>query len=508
MNLSLDKPVFGLCVVTVAIVSISILYSPQEAGIVLNDIYLWIAHEIGLLYQWAVILSFVFLLWLGFSRFGKRVLGDDDVEYSTPSWVGMLFCAGVGAGLVYWTTIEWAYYLKQPPFGIEPHSDEALEWAATYPIFHWSLPAWSLYALAVVAIAYPYYKYKLKYLRLSGALVGLFGPSFVESKGGRFVDLLFILAMVGGTGTSLGLGMPMLGAVASSLLGVEESFGLTLALSVACVVLFGGSVYLGLDRGIKRLSDFNMGLAGFFLFWVLVTGPTMYALELGTSSLGLIVQELVRMTTWTDPIMETEFVEDWTIFYWAWWLAYAPFVGMFVTKISRGRTIREVVFGMLGYGSLGAAFFYIVWGNSVMWMDLNGQIDIQSLIQDGIASAAFPEALSAVFGHPIPLIMFLILSLVFIATTYDSASYCIAAAATRGITPTQHPAKWHRVFWAVTIALLPVALVLVGELRGAQSIVLIVSLPLLIVGVLMVISLVRSLRESPEDPVQEPAARL
>ena len=134
-----------------------------------------------------------------------------------------------------------------------------------------------------------------------------------------------------------------------------------------------------------------------------------------------------------------------------------------------------------------------------MWMDLNGQVAVQPLIQEGLASAAFPEALNGIFGYPVPLIMFLILSLVFIATTYDSASYCIASAATRGITPTQHPAKWQRVFWAIAIALLPIALVLVGELWGAQSIVLIVSLPLLLVGVLMVVSLMRSLRQSEND---------
>ena len=204
MNSSLDKPVFGLCAACGIVVSVSILVSPADAGEVLNDIYLWIAHEIGLLYQWAVILSFVFLVWLGCSRFGKQVLGDEGIGYPTASWVGMLFCSGVGAGLVYWTTIERGYYLKQPPFGVAPHSDEALEWAATYGIFHWSLPVWSLYALAVVAITYPNYKYKLKYLRLSGSLVGLFGSEFIESKSGRFVDLIFILAMVGGTGTSLG----------------------------------------------------------------------------------------------------------------------------------------------------------------------------------------------------------------------------------------------------------------------------------------------------------------
>ena len=491
----LDKPVFFLCVGTVAVVSLSMLVSASDAGEILNDIYLWIAHEVGLFYQWLVIASFIFLLWLGFSRHGSHVLGSaSEVEYSTYSWVGMLFCTGIGAGLLYWSTIEWVFYLREPPLGAEVGSVEAIEWAATYGIFHWSLPAWSLYALAVVTIAYPYYKYNLPYLRLSVALVGLFGRDFPTTVGGRFIDLLFILALIGGTGTSLGLGMPMVSSVTAELLGIEQSFSLTVAISVLCVAIFGVSVFFGLSRGIKRLSDFNIGLAWFFLLWVLIFGPTMYALELGTSSLGLMFQEIIRMITWTDPIQETGFVEDWTVFYWAWWLAYAPFVGMFVTKISRGRTLRAVIFGMLGYGSLGAAAFYIIWGNTVLWMDLEGLLEIQELIKDDLAATAFPVAIGGLFGQPLPLLMFVVLSLIFIATTYDSASYSIATAATRGITQTQHPARWHRVFWAATISVLPIALVLIDELRGAQSITLIVSLPLLIVSLMMMYSLIKTLR--------------
>ena len=471
------------------------LIAPSQAATILDTAYTWIAHELGLLYQWTVIISFIFLIWLAVSRHGSYVLGGNEVgqEYSTPSWIGMLFCTGVGAGLLYWSTIEWAYYLNDPPFGAEIGSVEAMEWAATYGIFHWSIPAWSLYAIGVVAIAYPYYKYRLPYLRLSVSLVGIFGRKFLDSNGSRFVDLLFILSLIGGTGTSLGLGTPMLSAATAELLGISETLALTIFISGLCVLMFGVSVYLGLSQGIKRLSDFNLYLAGFFLIWVLASGPAMYALELGTSSIGLMTQEIVRMTTWTDPILETDFVENWTIFYWAWWLAYAPFVGLFVTKISRGRSLRSVIFGMLGFGSLGAAAFYIIWGNSVMWMDLKGVIEVQELIEQGLASAAFPEAVSSLWGEPIPLIMFVVLSLVFIATTYDSASYCIASAATKGISPDQHPARWHRVFWACSLAILPIALVVIGELKGAQSVTLIASLPLVGVFFLMMYSLIRSL---------------
>ena len=506
MEPRLDKPVFILCVATVGLISISMLVAPAAAGDFLNDIYLIIANEMGIFYQWLVIASFVFLVWLAMSKHGKHVLGGPDAksEYSTFSWVGMLFCTGIGAGLLYWTTIEWAYYLESPPFNLEPGSPMAQEWAATYGMFHWGFPAWSLYGLAVVTIAYPYYKYKLPYLRLSVSLVGIFGRKFLDSPGSRFVDLLFILALIGGTGTSLGLGMPMLSSVSAKLFHIDETFTLTMVISGLTVLVFAISVYLGLSKGIRRLSDANMVLAAVFLIWILIFGPALFALELGTSSLGLMFQELIRMVTWTDPIVESGFVEDWSIFYWAWWLAYAPFVGIFVTRISRGRSLRALIIGMLGFGSLGSALYYIVWGNSVMWMDLQGMVAVQELVSNNMASTAIAEAAGSLMGQPIPLVLFLVVAFVFIVTTYDSASYCIASAATRGINPGQHPATWHRVFWAFAISGLPIALVIINELRGVQSVTLIASLPLLVVSVMMMVSLTRSLNaETVDEEVKE-----
>ena len=387
--------------------------------------------------------------------------------------------------------------MDQPPFGVEPGTAEAREWAATYGIFHWGISAWCLYCLPTVAIAWPYYHYRLPHLRLSGALTGLFGREFSNRPWGRLVDLFFILAMVGGTGTSLGLATPMLAAVAARLVGIDESFALTLVISAICVAMFAVSVYLGLERGIRRLSNVNVALAIFFLAWVLATGPTMFALELGTSGLGLMLAEFVRMNTWTDPLLETGFVEDWTVFYWAWWIAYGPFMGLFVTRISRGRTLRSVILGMIGFGTLGCALFYVIWGNSVMWMDMNTGLGFLDLVRDGQPATAIAAAVGAVAGNPLPLLLFLVLGLIFVATTYDSASYAIAATATRNLHPGAHPGRAHRVFWAFTLALLPVALVVIDTLSAAKSATLVASLPILVVLALMVVSLLRSLRDAP-----------
>ncbi len=495
---TLDRPVFVISVLCVVGASVPMILFPTAAGAVAEAAYAWVAGTLGIFYIWATVCVTVFLAWLAFSRHGGRVLGDEATpEYGTVSWAGMLFCAGIGSGLLYWSTAEWASYVDQPPFGVAPGTSEAREWAASFGIFHWGVSAWCLYCLPTVAIAWPYYRYRLPYLRLSGALTGLFGRDFGYRPWGRAIDFLFIVALIGGTGTSLGLATPMLAAVAARLFGLPESSAMTMAICAVCIVLFALSVYFGLERGIRRLSNVNVALAGVFLVWVLTTGPTVFLLELGTSAIGLMLQEFIRMSTWADEFHQSRFTEDWTVFYWAWWIAYGPFIGLFVTKISRGRTLRAVIFGVVGFGAAGCAAFYVIWGNSVMWMDMHENIGFLDLVRDDSTPTAIAVAVGSLAGQPLPLVVFLVLGLVFVATTYDSASYAIAASVTRGLTPGMDPSRGHRLFWAFALAPLPVGLVVVKTLDAAKSVTLVASLPLLAVMVLMVMALLRSLREAP-----------
>ena len=508
--IEVDRVLFWATVAVILAWGIPLLAFPQTATEVIERVYDWIAQEIGVVYQWAVLAVTVVLAVIAFSGYGAYRLGgrDSKKDYSTFSWVSMLFCAGIGGGLVYWAPIEWAFYVDTPPFGLAPGSAEALEWAGAYGIFHWGVSAWALYAFGTVAIAYPYYQRKMPYLRLSTSLIGLFDRNFAERPLGRAVDFVFILAMVGGTATSLSLATPMVGACVSALIGIEEAFAIDIGVIAISVALFATSVYLGIDKGIKRFSEINAIAAIIFALYVLITGPTGFALKLGTNSLGLMIQEFVRMNTWTDPIRASNFIEDWTIFYWAWWLAYAPYVGLFVTRISRGRTLREVIGGMLLFGTLGCAFFYVCIGNTAQWMDTSGALAIRETLASQGPESAIASFIAAIQPFPLPLVAYIALSFIFIATTYDSASYAIAASATKRLTAGLNPQRWHRVFWAFAIAVLPIALIFVGGLDAAKSATLVVSLPLLIIGVAMAASLFRLLREDrAETGGSEPAAK-
>ena len=407
----------------------------------------------------------------------------------------MLFSAGVGAGLLYWAFVEWGYYIDAPPLGVAAGTPEAVEWAASYGLHHWGIAGWAFFCLPTLAISYAYYARKIPYLRLSTGCTA-FLPNGVLSKRGRFIDFLFMINLVGGTGTSLGLTTPMLAASLSRLTGLEDTEVMKVAVVLLCIAIFGTSAYLGLKKGIKRLADLNMYLALALLFFVLAVGPTLFILKVGTNSIGLVLQNFIRINTWTDPITKSGFIENWTVFYWAWWLAYAPYVGIFVTRISRGRTIREVVFGMLAFGSLGAALFFIVFGNYALHLHLTDVINITQYIKAGDEATAITDIMTSLPMGTLALFAFFIVALVFVATTYDSASYTLASVSTHRLAAGEDPERWHRLFWAFALGVLPVTLMFVdGGLTVILSMTIVVSLPLLVVGVLMALSLLKMLRE-------------
>jgi len=396
--------------------------------------------------------------------------------------------------LMYWAPIEWGYYYGAPPFGVEARSALAAEWASTYGIFHWGPTAWAIYCLPTVAIAYPYYAKNIPFLRLSTSCHYFFGGE-EETRSERLIDWLFMIGLLGGAGTSLGFSTPMIAACVARVTGLEADFTMELAIVIVSVIIFGTSVWLGLKKGIKRLSDLNMWLAFTLLAFVLIAGPTVFILKTSVNSIGLMVQNFVRMNTWTDAFTDSGFVESWTVFYWAWWIAYAPFVGLFVTRISRGRTLRQVIFGMIGYGTLGAGLFYMVFGNFGLSLELSGAVDVTRIMTEQNGAKAIVAILDQLPAAGLVIVIYALIALVFSATTYDSASYILASVATRRLPAGEDPDRWHRVFWALALAVLPLTLMFIGGLKVVQSATLIVSLPLIAVGGLMSVSLVKQLKK-------------
>jgi BCCT family betaine/carnitine transporter len=490
-----DWPSFGACVAIIVVGCIPLALSPNTAGPFLQSLYDFIAIEFGIFYLLASVAAISFLIWLASSRFGHVKLGDADSEpeFGQLSWIAMLFCAGVGAGLMYWCATEWAFYYDSPPFGAEPRSTEAAEWASTYGLFHWGFTAWAFYCLPAIAIAYPYYVKKKNVLRFSLSC-NWFLRGREQGPVARLIDFLFMIALIGGAATSLGFSAPMIAVCLAWLFGIPTSFELEVVVMGICVGLFVLSVWLGLKKGIKRLSDINMFLALGLLLFILVVGPTVFLLKTSLNGLGMMSQNFLRMSFWTDPFTGSGFVESWTIFYWAWWIAFAPYVGLFITRISYGRTIRQVITGMLIFGSIGGWIFYMIIGNYALFLQLNDGIDFVNIMNTVSGNAAIVATLETLPLAPLVIGVFALVSIIFAATTYDSASYSLASGATLHLSAGDDPARWHRVFWAFGLAVLPISLMFIGGLKTMQVVLLIVSLPILIVGIVMSVSLVKSLQ--------------
>lgn len=498
----IDRTMFITTLFVILAVTFPIMMFNDSAGAVIKALYDNITSHFGWMYQWYALFALFFLLWLAFSKYGKIKLAyqpNEKPEYSTLVWITMIFCAGVGAGLLYWAVIEWSYYIKHPPLGIEPGSNRAKEWATSFPLFHWGVSAWAIYCLPAVAIAYPFYCRKVPFLRLSTGCGHFFSKSESENAGGkkgRFIDFFYMLSLIGGAGTSLGLSTPMIAASIAEILNVNHDLILEIAVVLFCIVIFGTSAFLGLDKGFKRLSELNLIITFALLLFILVAGPSLFILKAGTNSVGLVLSQFFEASLWTDPIGNSGFVESWTIFYWAWWVAYGPFVGLFVTRISRGRTIKQLILGMLIFGSLGAWLFFIVFGNYAINLQFSGILNITELVSQKGEATAITQIILALPWGDLALVLFAVVSVVFLVTTYDSASYTLASVTTKKLKEGENPNRWNRLFWACALGIVPVSLMYIdGGLKVILSTTIVVSLPLLVISCLMAYSLMKMLKQ-------------
>ena len=491
----IDRPLFIITASLILIACIPLGLFPEQTGPFVSSLYQWISTNMGIMYQWFAIGTILFLVWLVLGPYGNIRLGDGQPDFSTFSWIGMLFCTGTGAALIVMAGVEWVTHYDAPPYGIEARSTQAIEWATAYGPFHWGITAWCFYALPTIAIAYPYYVKNVPYLRASTSLHALLGPKSANSAIARAVNLASMIALIGGAAGSLGVVAPTIAASVATLLEMENSRGLEIAVIVLCTVIYAGSVYVGLEKGIKRLSDLNVYLALGLLLYILMVGPTLFILKISTDTVGFMLTNFVRMMTWTDPIENTGFVEAWTIFYWAWWIAFGIPVSVFVTRISRGRTIRQVVVSMILAGTLGCWAFYFVLGNYSLFVELHGEMSVTATMAEHGMFVTIANVLTTLPGGSFVLALYVLVSIIATATLFDSSAYIMASSASTELKEGTNPARWHCLFWAAMLGVLPVTFMVMGGLEIIRTGVLVASLPLFFVGVAMAISLIKSLRE-------------
>ncbi|MCG8618453.1 MAG: BCCT family transporter [Desulfobacterales bacterium] len=501
----LDNALFWPVLIGVFIVAAAAVLFPEGSSAVMNNLFNITMNKVGWLYLWIGFFGFLFLMWLAFGKYGSIKLGgeDDKPQFNLFSWSAMIICSGISSTIMYWGTIEFAYYIKTPPMGAEPHSPEALEWASTYGMFHWGFTAWSIFVLAAIPIAYAFYVKKTPSLRMSIACKGILGK-YTDGPLGKFIDMFMLFGQLCGMGTALALTTPMISAGACKIFGLDPSYGLNVAIIFITTCIFGTSVYLGLEKGIKRLSDFNWYIAFGILAFVLIVGPTSFILGTFTNSIGVLLEHLPRMSLWTDPIVKDGFPEGWTMFYWAWWIAPAPYIGLFITKISKGRTIKEVILGVSFLGAGGCWLVFAVMGNYGLYCEMNDIVPVTKILTESGAPAAIVAIVSSLPFGTFILSIFILVALTFMATSMDSTAYVLAAVTTKNLGLDGEPRRLHRIIWAFILVAMPISLMFLGGLKTVQTITVVGAVPLTFILLLMVASLMKWLRSdtslhSPED---------
>lgn len=494
----IDKPTFFGAITLLLSVIIPLIMFPEQGAKIIGQAKLIMTDKFGFLYLALGLAALFFMIFIIFSDIGQIKLGEPDEapEFATSSWAAMLFCGGIGASILYWGCIEWAYYYQAPPFQLEAGSEESVRWAATYGIFHWGPIAWAIYLIPALPIAYFFYVRKQPALKVSSALIPVIGEKHTNGALGKLIDVLFIFGLLGGAATTLGLAAPLISEGLSVLFGLPQNTYSQIGVLAICTAIFAYSSFAGMEKGIKILSNINFWGAMLLLALVLVLGPTIFILETGLDSIGRMMSNFFVMATWAEPFGgygtfdNTHFPQDWTIFYWAWWLVFAPSMGLFVARISRGRTIKQMVAGSLFFGSCGCFLFFIILGNYGLSLQLSGQLDIVAILNEFGATKAIFSMLSELPFAWFIILLFTLLCIIFTATTFDSISYILASVVQKDVT--QEPMRWNRLFWAFTLSFMPAVLMFLGGLSTLQTAAIVGGLPLLGIAVMLMISAVKA----------------
>lgn len=479
---------FGsLIVLSVMVIYVSIFRVQAQAQ--MDMAKAWINTNFGWFYVLTVAVILITAVFLFFSRYGDIKLGPDHSKptYSTTSWLSMLFAAGMGIGLMFWGVSEPIVHFLSPP-DAKPETIEAARESMKLVFFHWGLSAWAIYAVVAVILGYFAFRHGLP-LTLRSALYPLIGNR-IYGVCGDLVDIFAVLGTIIGVSTTLGMGVQQINSGLNHLYGMPMGVGIQAMLIIVTMMLVSCSVFSGLDKGVKRLSELNMVFAILLLLFVLICGPTLFILQTFMQNMGGYLSEIVSRTFNLYAYESTDWVGNWTIFYWAWWLAWSPFVGSFIARISRGRTIREFIAGAM---LVPAAF-------TLIWMTVFGDTALHFVLYDNYQALAdtvnsnYSMGLYTFLEH-FPLSSFVcfiavLMVFLFFVTSADSASMVIDMFASNGKTDTP---VWQSLFWVVVITVVTIALMYSNGLQALQTASILSALPFAVALLVAMWGLVKAL---------------
>lgn len=503
-EIKVDKPLFLGSIILLLAVSIPIISNPEAAMEVVNSINAVITKYFGNWYVWFAFFTLIVAIWIIFSRYGHIKLGDPDTqpEYSTFSWIAMLFCGGLGGTLIFWGFIEWIYYFQDPPLHYGAGTWAAAELSAALGPYHWAFMSSTIYIVGAAACGYMIYVRKINVFRISEACRGAFGDK-VDGILGRIIDVGFIFGLVGGSACAFSAGTPLITALISQLTGIPDNNFLKIATLVGVAVIFACTSYMGVSRGLKFVSDWNIRItiAVLLAIMILGAGGIVFTMDMTTTAVGIIAQNFIQLNSWMDPGNVTNnYPESWSVYMWSYSTVYAPFYGLFYARISKGRTIKQMIIGTVASLSVGCIFVFLILGSFGINLHMTGQLDlIRSLNENGgaytIISLLDTLPAATAFKAVILLVM-----VAFVVTTYDATSGVLASVSQTSLDETGESKKWLRLVWAAGLVALPSGFVLAGSpLTAIQTIVIICALPCTFVCIVLVKSFVGMVKQDEQD---------
>ena len=470
-----------LCIV---ILCIWFVRNPEQSSQLLASIRSLLGDQMGSYYLLIGLGVFFCSLYMAFSRFGNIRLGDlEKPEYTFFQWGSMMFTAGLAADILFYSCCEWILYAN------EPHIEEMggiQEWASTYPLFHWGPIPWSFYLVLAVAFGFMLHVRKRTKQKFSESCRPILGKR-VDGWSGKIIDFIAVIALLAGTATTFSLATPLLSMAISRVTGIPQSIALTIFILIAICCIYTFCVYLGM-KGVQLAASCCVYLFFTLLAYVFfLGGESRYIIETGLSSIGNLVQNFIGLSTWTDALRTSSFPQNWTIFYWSYWIVWCVATPFFIGSISRGRTVRQVVLGGYSFGLAGTFTSFIILGNYGMGLQMHGRLDLLSVYaKTGDLYAAIVSVLEQLPLPGLVLILLVLCMVTFYSTSFDSITLVAAAYSYKELKPNEEPNRNIKLFWSIMLILLPIALIFSeNSMANLQTVSIIAAFPLGIIIILI-----------------------
>ncbi len=496
-KLNVNLPVTIISLIVICFFVTLIVVRPETTLVGVNNAFNIATEVFGVPLMVFTFVTTVLAIYLAFSKYGKIKLGSGEPEFSNFSYIAMMALAALASAALYWSFTEWAYYYMRPGLGIEPYSVEAAEISLGYSFFHWGFATQAPYVLTGVAIGYAVYNRNVKFMKVSSVCEYMMGKFRHKKLVGSIIDISVIFCIVIALGCTLGLAVPLGTGALKQIFGIETTFTVQVCVVLGIAAVFTITSFLGVEKGMQRISNFSTAICLLFMLYVLIAGPTGFIVKNIASSVSWMVDKYVRMSFFTDPIAQTGFTQEWTNFFQAFCLTYTAMMGIFVAKISKGRTIREVSLCCLLGVSVGVWVLFGIDGSYAMHAELTGAVKVTELLTSGGGQEMVYGVIASLPGGAkvLPFAMMLII-IGFVASSLDSASFSLAQTTTLKLDAEGNVSRSQRLFWCAILTLVPLSIMFAkAEFSALKNLAVLVSIPFMFIVVFMEVKLFKWLKE-------------